>query len=39
MDNSRFRKVLLACGLLPDELAINEVDIIFMSAKSRYKDS
>ena len=39
MDNPTFRKVLLECNLLPDELAINEIDIFFMSAKSRYQDS
>lgn len=39
MDNPRFRKVLVACNLLPDELAINEIDIIYTASKARYKQS
>lgn len=39
IDNPRFRKFLLACQLLPYELAINEVDILYMSAKARYRES
>ena len=39
MNNPRFKKFLLVAELLPFELAINEVDIIFSAAKAHYRDS
>lgn len=39
MDSPLFRKFLLTSNLLPDMLAINEVDILYMTAKARYKES
>ena len=39
IDNPMFRKVLLACELLPDKLAINEIDLIYTTAKARYRES
>ena len=35
IDNLSLRKVLLAANLLPEKLAINEIDIIFTAAKNQ----
>ena len=39
MDSPLFRKFLLTSNLLPNMLALNEVDILYMTAKARYKES
>ena len=39
VDNQKFRKVLLACELLPNLLAINEIDITYSASKAHYKES
>ena len=39
IDNPRFRKVLLTCQLIPEALAINEVDIIYSASKATYQKS
>ena len=39
LEPARFRKFLLACSILPEYLAINELDILYMTAKARYRES
>ena len=39
MDNQRFRKALIAAELLPNRLAINEVDIIYTASKKHSKSA